>query len=475
MPNSAALILKRVSLYLSIVSSFFIAACVESGEGKLFTLLRPGETGIHFSNDLKEDTVFNIIEYLYFYNGGGVAVGDINNDGLVDVYFSSNQNSNKLYLNKGNFQFEDITERSNCKGIGNWKTGVTMADVNGDGFLDIYVCGVGNYKKFNSRNQLLINNGDLTFTDKTEEYGLDFTGLSTQAVFFDSDRDGDLDCYLLNHSVHSTRSLGDVSQRFRNDSIAGDKLFRNNLIDNGKKGKPKFTEVTSSTGILHSAIGYGLGVGVSDLNLDGYPDIYVSNDFQENDYLYLNQKNGTFKQVLEKSLGHSSRFSMGNDIADFNNDCKPDIITLDMLPSEEDIIKTSAGDDPFETYRFKLRSGFHYQTARNCLQLNQFCSDTSVMFSDVAWLSNVAASDWSWSPLFADFDNDGWKDLFVTNGIMRRPNDMDYISYISNNRVQKELQSLTQEDMSVIKQMPSGKISNFISTKIHRPDKFMGL
>src|SRR5258708_39376290 len=211
MPNSAALILKRVSLYLSIVSSFFIAACVESGEGKLFTLLRPGETGIHFSNDLKEDTVFNIIEYLYFYNGGGVAVGDINNDGLVDVYFSSNQNSNKLYLTQGNLQFEDITERSNCKGIGNWKTGVTMADVNGDGFLDIYVCGVGNYKKFNSRNQLWINNGDLTFTDRTRESGLDFQGLSTQAAFFDFDLDGDLDCYLLNHSVHSTRSIGNAS------------------------------------------------------------------------------------------------------------------------------------------------------------------------------------------------------------------------------------------------------------------------
>src|SRR5258708_8004707 len=219
MPNSAALILKRVSLYLSIVSSFFIAACVESGEEKLFTLLRPGETGIHFSHDLKEDAVFNIIEYFYLYNGGGVAVGDINNDGLVDFYFSSNQNSNKLYLNKGNFQFEDITERSNCKGIGNWKTGVTMADVNGDGLLDIYVCGVGNYKKFNSRNQLWINNGDLTFTDKTEEYGLDFTGLSTQAVFFYYDRDCDFDCYLLKHSVHSTRSFCDVSPRVRNDLI----------------------------------------------------------------------------------------------------------------------------------------------------------------------------------------------------------------------------------------------------------------
>ena len=457
------ILFKRLSCLCGpFLSLLFLSSCNIEKNDKLFSLPDSKDTGIQFSNDIKEDTIFNIIEYLYFYNGGGVAVGDINNDGLIDIYFSSNQNSNKLYLNKGGFQFEDITERSNCKGIGNWKTGVTMADVNGDGWLDIYVCGVGNYKSFNSRNQLLINNKDLTFTDRTEEYGLNFSGLSTQAAFFDYDLDGDLDCYLLNHSVHSTRSLGDVSQRFRIDTLAGDKLFRNDLISNGKRGAAKFIEITSSAGILHSAIGYGLGVGVSDLNFDGYPDIYVSNDFQENDYLYLNQRNGTFKQALEKSIGHSSRFSMGNDIADFNNDSRPDIITLDMLPSEEDIIKTSAGDDPFETYRFKLRSGFHYQTARNCLQLNQCSTDTSVIFEDIAWLANVAATDWSWAPLLADFDNDGRKDLFISNGIMRRPNDMDYISYISDKRVQKDLQDIGKEDMRILEQMPSGKVSNFI-------------
>ncbi|HTH58084.1 MAG TPA: VCBS repeat-containing protein [Cyclobacteriaceae bacterium] len=423
--------------------------------------MSPSETGIDFTNTLKEDTTFNIIEYLYFYNGGGVAVGDINNDGLVDVYFSSNQNPNRLYLNKGKFQFEDITDKAKCAGVGNWKTGVTLADVNGDGWLDIYICGVGNYKNFNSKNQLLINNHDLTFTDRTKEYGLDFVGLSTQAVFFDYDLDGDLDCYLLNHSVHSTRSLGDVSQRFKRDVLSGDKLFRNELIHQGKNGSSKFTDVSLPAGILQGALAYGLGVGVSDLNFDGYPDIYVSNDFQENDYLYLNRKDGTFKQILETSVGHSSRFSMGNDLADFNNDGRTDIVTLDMLPEEEDVIKTSAGDDPFETYMFKLRAGFHYQTARNCLQLNQFSSDTAVAFSDIAWLSNVAATDWSWSPLFADFDNDGWKDLFVTNGIMRRPNDMDYVSFISNDRVQKDLQKINERDLKIIEQMPSGKVSNF--------------
>ncbi|MBS1507112.1 MAG: VCBS repeat-containing protein [Bacteroidetes bacterium] len=438
-----------------------LISCQEKEQPTLFTLLPEKETGVEFTNLLKEDTAFNIIEYLYFYNGAGVAAGDINNDGLVDLYFSSNQNSNRLYLNRGNFKFEDITVKSNTQGVGNWKTGVTMADVNGDGFLDIYVCGVGKYKKFNSRNQLLINNHDLTFTDKTEEYGLNFQGFSTQAVFFDYDLDGDLDCYLLNHSVHSSRAIGNVSKRFTHDSLAGDKLFENLLFDHGKKGDGHFKEVTEKAGILNSAIGYGLGVSVSDINLDGYPDIYVSNDFQENDYLYLNNKNGTFRQVLEKSLGHSSRFSMGNDVADFNNDARPDLLTLDMLPSQEDVIKTSAGDDPYEIYRYKLKSGFYYQTARNCLQLNQFVSDTSVLFSDIAWQANVAATDWSWSPLMADFDNDGWKDILITNGIMRRPNDMDYITYISDQGVQEKLQKMDAEDMKVLEQMPAGKVSNF--------------
>jgi len=462
MPASSRLFLRKASILFAIGLFFFVSACKDQTDKKLFSLLQPNETGIKFSNDLKEDTTFNIIEYLYFYNGAGVAAGDINNDGLIDLYFSSNQNANKLYLNKGDLNFEDITEKSGVQGIGNWKTGVTMADVNGDGFLDLYVCGVGNYKKFNSQNQLLINNGDLTFTDRTEEYGLAFRGLSTQAIFFDYDLDGDLDCYLLNHSVHSTRALGDVSRRFTNDSLGGDKFFRNDLISNGKNGQTHFTEVTKTAGILTSSLGYGLGVSVSDLNLDGYPDIYVSNDFQENDYLYLNQKNGAFKQVLEKSTGHSSRFSMGNDVADFNNDGRPDIISLDMLPNQEDIIKTSAGDDPYEIYKFKLRSGFYYQTARNCLQLNQVTTDSTVLFSDIAWLSNVAATDWSWAPLFADFDNDGRKDLMITNGIMRRPNDMDYISYISDQKVQQQLDKIDLEDLNVINQMPSGKVSNFI-------------
>ena len=281
-------------------------------------------------------------------------------------------------------EFEDITQKAGVAGIGNWKTGVSMVDINGDGWLDIYVCGVGSYKKFNSRNQLLINNGDLTFTDRTIEFGLDFEGLSTQAAFLDYDRDGDLDCFLLNHAVHSTESYRNVSERITTDTLGGDRLLRNDFILNGQTtGSVKFTDVTRASGIFNSQLGYGLGIAVSDLNLDGYPDLYVSNDFWENDYLYLNQRNGTFKQVLEKSMAHTSRFSMGSDIADFNNDGLPDIITLDMLPRDESVIKTSAGEDPMEIYKFKQTYGFHRQVSRNSLQINQFVTDTSVNFSMV--------------------------------------------------------------------------------------------
>ncbi len=445
----------------------FLQCKDEKKSSPLFLLKQPTETGIKFTNQLTEDKSFNIIEYLYFYNGGGVACGDINNDGLIDIYFSSNQYSNKLYLNKGDLRFEDVTGKSGTKGIGNWKTGVTMADVNGDGFLDIYVCGVGNYKSFNSQNQLLINNGDLTFSDRTEEFGLQFKGFSTQTIFFDYDLDGDLDCYLLNHSVHSASSYVSVTNRAKSDSLSGDQLFRNELISNGRNtGITQFVNVTREAGILSSRLGYGLGVGVSDVNLDGYPDIYVSNDFQENDYLYINQKHGSFKQILEKSLTHSSRFSMGNDMADVNNDGRTDIITTDMLPRDESVIKTSAGEDAYEVYKFKLKFGYHYQVARNCLQLNRYIADSLVTFSDVAPLAGVEATDWSWSPLLADFDNDGLKDLFVSNGIVRRPNDLDYINFISNQAIQDSFQTIESSDLNILNSMPDGKVSNFIFKNI---------
>ena len=306
-----------------IIYFFFIAfiftSCNKSST--LFEKLSYSVTNINFRNDLKENDLFNLIEYLYFYNGGGVATGDINNDGLIDIYFSSNQGSNKLYLNKGNFKFEDITYDAGVESSNEWKTGVTLVDVNGDGFIDIYQNRLGGYKDIQGRNQLFINNGDLTFTERARDYGIDFEGFSTHSAFFDYDGDGDLDLYLLNHSVHTERSYGNYKLRFERSEKSGDKLFRNDI----DKGLTYFTDVSEESGILSSNIGYGLGVAISDINRDGCDDIYISNDFRENDYLYLNNCDGTFTESLENFLNHTSRFSMGNDIGDINNDQYPDI------------------------------------------------------------------------------------------------------------------------------------------------------
>lgn len=414
----------------------------------LFEMLAPETTGVQFANVLPETPEFNILNYLYYYNGGGVAVGDINNDGLPDLYFSSNLGKNRLYLNKGNYQFEDVTEKAGVGGPDGWKTGVTMADVNGDGRIDIYVSAV-NYLTMHGRNMLYINNGDGTFTDRAKEMGVDRVGYSTQALFFDYDGDGDLDLFLLSHSTHTERGIAAAPRRDVRAPLGGGRLYRN---DHGH-----FVDVSAKAGIYGGIDGFGLGVVASDFDGDGCTDLYVANDFQENDFLYHNNCNGTFTETITTATKHTSRFSMGVDAADFNNDGRPDLIVADMLPEREDVLKASANADGFNLFNLRLQAGYHPQYARNTLQLNR----GDGRFSEIGYLAGVFATDWSWSTLFADLDNDGQKDLFITSGILRRPNDMDYISFVGNATVQASLaQGITVENLSLLKQMPQVPVAN---------------
>ncbi|HBE43540.1 MAG TPA: hypothetical protein DDW27_20550 [Bacteroidales bacterium] len=453
--------MKRPAVVMMIFFLIYSCKPLEEAEEEpeLFTMLSPSETNVDFANQLNENEQFNMVKYLYFNNGAGVAAGDINNDGLVDLYFTSNQNPNKLFLNKGNFKFEDITEKAGVAGKGDWKTGVTMADVNGDGFLDIYVCQVGNYKGMRGKNQLFINRGDLTFKDESHEYGLDFEGYSVQAAFFDYDMDGDLDMYLLNHSVHTSRSYGDVSLRFHHDSLAGDRLYRNDEL----KGKQFFRDVTGQAGIYNSQIGYGLGVNILDINNDGYPDIYISNDFHENDYLYINNGNGTFTNRMEEFIRHTTKSSMGNDAGDFNNDGLIDLVVLDMIPEEEIIRKQAAGDDDYELFSLKVKYGFGHQYVRNMLQLNL----GGGMFSEIGLLAGIYSTDWSWSPLLCDVDNDGWKDLHITNGIYRRANELNYIRFMERNNFFKGVSEFDVPDSIIYKKMSLYPYYNYIYRNNH--------
>ncbi len=418
-----------------------------------FTLMK--SVGVDFRNDLTETDSFNIIEYLYYYNGAGVAAGDINNDGLADLFFAANEGADQLYLNQGNFKFKNITEEAGV-GAEGWSTGVTMADVNGDGFLDIYVCQLGGgYKGKKGRNRLYINNSNGTFKESARDYGLDFSGFGTHAAFFDYDRDGDLDVYLLNHSVHSAENYGNASIRNIRDPLAGDRLMRN---DGGR-----FTDVSEPAGIFGSRIGFGLGVAVGDLNGDDWPDLYVSNDFHETDYLYLNNGDSTgvgvaFTESLEKTIGHTSQFSMGNAIADYNNDALPDIVSLDMKPQDEAISKSSVGAEPYNIYQLKRSFGYYHQFPRNMLQLNLGArqGDSEPAFAEIGQLAGIDATDWSWSALLEDMDNDGWKDLFIANGIWRRPNDLDYLRYSSNQQIQN-----SASDLELAAKMPDGLVSNY--------------
>jgi len=411
----------RKSSALLFAPALTLLSCGPAAPPPLFEAVAPAASGITFANTLPQDTAVNIVNYLYYYNGGGVAAGDIDGDGLVDLYFTSNLGRNRLYRNLGNFRFEDITDRAGVADSVGWKSGVTMADVNGDGWLDIYVSGV-NDLGMGGRNVLYINNGDGTFTDRTEEYGLAFSGYSTQAAFFDFDGDGDLDMYLLNSSTLQERFNSPSTSRTVRNAKAGDRLYRN---DHGH-----FVDVSAAARIYGGVEGFGLGVAISDVNLDGCPDIYIANDFPENDFLYLNNCNGTFTESITQATGHTSRFSMGADAADFNNDGRPDIAVLDMLPDSERILKTAATAESYELLNLKLAAGYHYQYTRNTLQLNRGVTGGKLRFSEIGFLADIAATDWSWAPLFADFDNDGRKDLFVTTGIFRRPNDLDYLASV---------------------------------------------
>ena len=438
--------------YFLILTFLFLISCEK--KEKLFSEISPLQSNIDFSNDLNENDKFNLVEYLYFYNGGGVTTGDINNDGLIDIYISSNQGLNKLYLNKGGFVFEDISKTAGVQSKGEWKTGVSMIDINGDGFLDIYQTRLGGYKNISGKNELYINNGDLTFSERGIEYGLDFEGFSTHAAFFDYDSDGDLDMYLLNHSVHTERSYGNSNLRFNKSEKSGDKLFRNEISE----GSLKFVDVSDESGILSSNIGYGLGISLSDINRDGCDDIYISNDFRENDYLYINNCDGTFSESLESYINYTSRFSMGNDISDINNDAYPDIMVLDMLPQDEYVLKSSAGEDSYEIYKMKLDFGFNKQFTKNTLQLNNGNSS----FSEISQLLGIHATDWSWSTLIEDFDLDGNNDVYVTNGIVKRPNDMDYISFLSNEEISGGLvQNPSLKNIDLLKEMPDGRVANY--------------
>ena len=438
------------NLPLSFLAAALLLTGCGDGDGEaLFEQLPPEATGVTFENTLVEDTTLNILNYLYFYDGGGVAAGDVNNDGLVDLYFTANQGPNKLYLNQGDFVFEDVTERAGVAGDADWTKGVTMADVNGDGFLDLYVSTV-TYLGQRGRNALYINNGNLTFTDRAAEYGLDHEGFSNQAAFFDYDRDGDLDMYLVNHSVHTEDTYGKDTLRYERHPTAGDKLYRND--------GERFVDVSEAAGIYGGRIGYGLGIAVSDFDFDGCPDLFISNDFHEHDYLYYNTCEGAFTEAIQEAMGHTSRASMGNDAADIDNDGRPDVVILDMLPERQDVLNTSAGADPYELYMLKRRFGYYHQVTRNSLQLNR----GHRRFSEIGYLAGIHATDWSWASLLADLDNDGFKDLFVTNGIYHRPNDLDYVRYVSTPAIQATLQgAIDTEDLALLDRMPQVPLANY--------------
>jgi hypothetical protein len=446
--------MKRLPYIL--VFSSLLTACRQQPSGKLFSKVE--SSGITFTNTLRNNSDFNIFSYRNFYNGAGVAIGDVNNDGLADVFLTANMGPNKLYLNRGEWTFEDVSEKAGFKAKQKWSTGVAMADVNADGLLDIYVCNAGFQKGVGQENELWINKGDLTFEDKAAEYGLNDPGFTTHAAFFDYDLDGDLDCYILNNSFIPVNTLNYSNKRdlrAKDWPVAefvkggGDRLMRN---DGGR-----FTDVSEQAGIYGSLIGFGLGVTVGDVNGDRWPDIYVSNDFFERDYLYINRKDGTFGEELESRIGHLSHSSMGADMADVDNDGHPDIFVTEMLPDDDYRLKTTTTFENFDVQRYKVNSGFYYQFMQNTLQLN----DGSGRFSEIAHYAGVSASDWSWGALMFDADNDGFNDIYVSNGIYNDVTDQDFIDFFANDVIQKMVMTGKKEEIEeIIRKMPSVPLQN---------------
>jgi len=408
-------------------------------------------TGVNFVNQLTFDQEFNIYTYRNFYNGGGVGLGDINNDGLIDIYLTGNQSPNKLYLNKGNFKFEDITDKAGVAGVKAWSTGVALADVNGDGWLDIYVCNSGDIKGDDKENELFINNGDQTFTERAGEYGIADKGFTTHAVFFDFDRDNDLDLYILNNSYQAIGSFNLMkNERPKRDALGGDKLMRND--------GDHFTDVSEQAGIYGSVIGFGLGITVGDIDKDGWPDIYVSNDFFERDYLYLNNHDGTFRERLTDQMKSISGASMGADLADINNDGWPDIFVTEMLPRDNERLKTVTTFENWDRYRYNVKNDYYHQFTRNMLQLN----NGNNSFSEIGRLTGMEATDWSWAALMFDMNNDGLKDVFVANGIYQDLTNQDYLQYVSNEEVVRSIVSGNQVNYKkLVELIPSSPVPDY--------------
>jgi enediyne biosynthesis protein E4 len=460
--NLPKLLVIKIAVGCFFLASLLLLACnTQSKEEPAFVTLSSKVTGLDFVNKMKPTPAFNLLSYMYYYNGAGVGAGDFNNDGLIDLFFAANQDSNRLYLNKGKLKFEDKTTQAGIPNDGSWSTGVSVVDINNDGLLDIYVCKVGQYKVLKGVNQLLVcktidANGVPHYQDEAEAYGLDFSGFSTQAAFLDFDRDGDLDMFLLNHSVNHDGNYAPRSQFLGTfDSLAGQRFYRN---DSKPNTAVHFTDITNKAGIHSSRIGYGLGVCVADINSDGWPDLYVGNDFHENDYCYINQQNGSFADETTGRMMHTSQFSMGVDVADINNDALPEIVSMDMLPYDPYMLRRSLAEDDYNIYQQKIRFGYNYQYARNNLQLNK----GNGHFSEIGQYAGINATDWSWAALWMDFDNDGSKDLFVSNGIPKRMNDIDYISFVSNEELQQRLRTngVQEKDMTLINNFPEVKLPN---------------